>query len=208
MSYRWSNHDTTRSIISDTSGYYTLTVTNSHHCKALSAPVITTLSPRPSVTWNPFHTVLCINLDQFIVLTGASPSGGLFSGQYVFNDTFNNPGHTGSYWIKYTYTDSNQCSNSDSASFSSTICGGIANVQSNNSISIFPNPSEGIFTLNAPDYIGKQYEITDELGRIVLQDIIKSESSLMDISTQVSGVYYLTVKNIQRNETIRFAIMK
>ena len=208
MSYRWSTHDTTQSITTDTTGYYTVTVANSHQCKAVSAPIMTTLKARPSVTWNPFHTVLCTNLDQFIVLAGASPSGGIFSGQYVSNDTFYNPMHIGSYWIKYSYTDSNQCSNSDSASFSSTICGGIANVQSNNSISIFPNPNEGIFTVSAPDYIGKHYEITDEIGRLVLQDVIQSESSLVDISTQVSGVYYLTIKNIQRNETIRVVIMK
>ncbi len=208
MSYQWSNHDTTQSITTDTSGTYTVTVTNSNLCQAVSAPIVTTLKPRPTVTWNPFHTVLCANLDHFIVLSGASPSGGVFSGQYVSNDTFYNPMHIASYWIKYTYTDSNHCSNADSVSFSSTICSGLANVQSNNSISIFPNPNGGIFKLNAPDYIGKYYEITDAQDRIVLQDIIKSESSLMDISTQASGVYYLTIKNTQLKETIRLVIVK
>lgn len=208
MSYRWSNNDTTQSITTDTSGNYMVTVTNSNQCKAVSAPVVTTLRPKPTVTWNPFHTVLCANLDRFIVLSGASPSGGVFSGQYVSNDTFYNPLSIGSYWIKYSYTDSNHCSNSDSVSFSSTICSDIANVLSNNSISIFPNPNEGIFTLNAPYSTGKHYEITDELGRIVQQDIIRSGSSQVDIRSHQSGIYFLTLKDEQVNETIRFVIMK
>jgi hypothetical protein len=208
LSYIWSTHATTRSITVDTSGSYTVTVTNGRQCTAISSPELITASARPTATWSPWHTVLCINLDQFDVLYGASPAGGIFSGQYVSNDTFYNPGHIGSYWIKYTFTDSNQCSNSDSVNFSSTICGGISDVHSHNPVSISPNPNEGLFTLDAPDRVGSYYVIADEAGRIVQKKIIQSESSLVDASSLRSGVYYLTVKNAQHNETIHFVIMK
>jgi hypothetical protein len=207
--YLWSDsaHSSSRSITVSTAGSYTVTVYNFPD-STVSAPTVIAVNSRPTVTWNPTDTTLCNNIAPFNILSGAVPSGGIYSGLDVSSDTFYNHGLNGYYWVKYTYTDNHHCINSDSVYFSSTICEGISNVNLSNPVSVSPNPNNGLFTLHAPGRNGSYYEITDELGRTIVQDSISSEYSQVDMSVQQGGIYYLTVKNALQNETIRFVVVK
>jgi len=68
----------------------------------------------------------------------------------------------------------------------------------NNYVNIFPNPSNGKFTvlLNTQYAIlNTQIEIYNVLGEIVFQSEIKNPKSEIDLSVQPTGMYFYQVKN-------------
>jgi hypothetical protein len=104
------------------------------------------------------------------------------------------------------YTDVNGC---HGVSNSITITGvGIFDITSDIALKIFPNPSEGMFTLQTSGCEGNYYEISDELGRTIQKNVILSDNTSVDVSGQNGGVYYLTVRNGQQHGTIRFVVLK
>lgn len=91
---------------------YSYTDGNGCSASALSSIFINSL---PVVDVGPF-TDVCINSASFTLSSG-SPSGGIYSGTGVSNDTIFTAAvaDTGAHIISYTYTDSNGCVNRDSA---------------------------------------------------------------------------------------------
>ena len=82
---------------------------------------------------------------------------------------------------------------------------GINEAVENNSISIYPNPSDGMFTVSFSVDITKTYilELKNTLGQIVYSQTVKSLtgnfSQAIDISIYGKGIYLfgLTVDNKQ-----------
>ncbi|MFT3909298.1 MAG: GEVED domain-containing protein [Ferruginibacter sp.] len=105
----WSTGATTQSIIVNTSGNYTVTVT-SNGCSATSAATVVTVNPLPTVTLSQF-TAVC-STDAAFALSGGSPAGGTYSGTGVSGGQFNPAtAGVGSFPITYAYTNANGCSN-------------------------------------------------------------------------------------------------
>ena len=65
----------------------------------------------------------------------------------------------------------------------------------NNSFSVYPNPSEGMFTLNFNELPTNNIQIMDMSGRIIEELNIKSEISTIDLSNYSKGIYFLTERN-------------
>ena len=163
---------------------------------------------RYCLTMPPVNLVLspdtvCINYTAY-ALTGGSPTGGTYSGPGVSAGNFD-PGvaGVGLHNIIYTYADSNNCSNSDTVQIIVDFCTGIQTVSGNQSISIFPNPSMGMFTL-AYEGGGKrsQIEIYNVLGEKVAQIVIPGGggNQEIDLSDQPDGIYFLQIKTEQGEE--------
>ena len=66
-----------------------------------------------------------------------------------------------------------------------------------NEISIFPNPSTGIFNIQFSSQIDRaQIEIRDIQGRIVIhEETIQSANYQLDLSKQPKGVYFIQIRN-------------
>ena len=69
------------------------------------------------------------------------------------------------------------------------------------SISVFPNPSNGIFTLNTKISNG-EISICNLMGEIIFsewipmgQSTINNQTSTIDLSNQPSGIYFVNVKS-------------
>lgn len=95
-------------------GTHTLiyTYTDANSCTD-SIPLSVTVNGLPGVSLNAFSDV-CENEGAF-VLSGGSPSGGVYSGIGVSSGSFDpQVSGTGTYQIDYTYTDNNGCSNTSS----------------------------------------------------------------------------------------------
>ncbi len=61
-----------------------------------------------------------------------------------------------------------------------------------NQISVFPNPSNGIYILNFKEFKSlKKYSVVDMLGNIILTKSIDSEKTIIDISNFSAGIYIL-----------------
>jgi hypothetical protein len=72
---------------------------------------------------------------------------------------------------------------------------------SNEIFSIYPNPSTGIFNL----IIDKEYyiNISDVLGKTILEQTINIENNIIDLTSYSSGVYLLKLKNNDNVQVIK-----
>ena len=86
--------------------------------------------------------------------------------------------------------------------------GGINAVYSVSSLRLYPNPADGILTLEASACIGCGYEIDDQLGRLIQLGSISTMQTTIDVSTETGGVYYLTVRSAEKYETLRFVLLR
>ena len=79
----------------------------------------------------------------------------------------------------------------------------VDNTISESTISIFPNPSSSIFTIdsnyNQQTSTNDQIIITNSIGEVVYQTTINSKQSIINLSSQPNGIYFIklkTAKNI------------
>lgn len=72
-------------------------------------------------------------------------------------------------------------------------------------ISIYPNPTSGIVKLNTeePALVGKEYVITDLVGREVYKGILGSEKLQIDLSNVAKGSYYLRMGSASKHLVIK-----
>jgi hypothetical protein len=97
-------------------------------------------------------------------------------------------------WCGYTWNDTVKVS----------IGAGINNSIRKNKIELFPNPSDGKFSISSL-VIGDTYaiEVTNCLGQKVYTTSFVSSETIADISLQLNGgIYLVIIKNNTKNETI------
>jgi uncharacterized delta-60 repeat protein len=100
------------------------------------------------------------------------------------------PNTIGNYAVEITKDDG--CSATSSCIFISTVLG--IHENTNSKINIYPNPSMGKFTIVA-ESIGKNYSVTDNIGRVVHQGTIDNAQTIIDLSNNHNGFYTLIVEN-------------
>jgi hypothetical protein len=96
-------------------------------------------------------------------------------------------------------TDGNTCENSDEITIQFDDCTGISELTENWTVNIFPNPSDGIFSIKISSLSNKpaSLKIMNTLGTVVYQSNINVDpSKTMDIklTNQPEGIYYLNLK--------------
>jgi len=73
---------------------------------------------------------------------------------------------------------------------------GINDIESINDISIYPNPSAGVYTISLPENEAFQISIVDMIGREVFTKTTSNTKNVsIDISNQASGLYMLKLKS-------------
>ena len=199
--YLWNDASATTSqrLTVKTSGSYSVTVTNTYGCTAVSTPFTITV-----------NSGLTDNLTRagFVLTSVSASSYQWYKGTTLLaGDTSQSITVTqnGTYHVVITSPLNGCVSTSSSVTITNV---GINTVPDAIALRLYPNPSEGLFTLEAQGNVGNYYEVTDQVGRVVQKKTIQYETSLVDMSSQLSGIYYLSVKNATQNETIRFVIMK
>ena len=72
---------------------------------------------------------------------------------------------------------------------------------------IAPNPNDGHFTLEVEESIvGSEYELTDELGRLIEKGKIESTSQDFDLLSKPKGVYRLSIKSTNGIKTMAVVV--
>ncbi|MDQ3192661.1 MAG: gliding motility-associated C-terminal domain-containing protein, partial [Bacteroidota bacterium] len=112
--YVWNNGVINGTAFSPTAtNTYTLMGTNTNGCSA--SDTITIIVNQLSNVIFPNLDSVC-STDNAIQLTAGTPSGGIYSGPGVSGNEFDPSIGTGTYALTYTYTDSNNCTNSANSS--------------------------------------------------------------------------------------------
>lgn len=79
-------------------------------------------------------------------------------------------------------------------------------VENTNTISVFPNPSKGLFNLQMSDAIISQLTITDLTGRIVLEKSINATENEILIPNATAGIYLLRLQTGEKLKTMKLIV--
>ena len=198
--YTWNTGATTSSISVNTSGTYSVLVTNTIGCQSSDIINISSKAkPSVSLVFTGL-TTFCKDDNTVKVLTEGSPNGGTYIGAAVSTNTFSaNQAGQGSHIILYTITGSNGCSNTAKDTLTVNACVGIEELTNDLNFNVYPNPTTGILTLDlttTSDLKGVLY-ITSIDGKVVLNDVIEGNgliSKSINISDLENGIYYLKLE--------------
>ncbi len=126
-------------------------------------------------------------------LIGGNPIGGTYSGIGIIGNTFNtNIAGLGNNPITYTITDvKNSCANSATESIYIDACNGITAITIDNLFYIYPNPTDGHFTISLPKD-NAEIAITDILGRQIIKT--NATQKIMYLQLDNNGVYIVNIK--------------
>ena len=137
------------------------------------------------------NDTLYITVDPYLYTLDA----GAFD-TYLWNDgsTMQTLDITADGWYSVIATDANGCDATDSVYVTNSI--GI-NSNSFSNFNIYPNPNNGVFTIEANDNIS--IEIINIEGQVIYNDKFTSTKNTIDISRFTKGVYFIRVNS--NNET-------
>lgn len=143
-------------------------------------------------------------------LSGGSPLGGAYSGNGVYENNgiyYFNPeaAGLGNHVITYTYADQNACENYAADEVYVVEIVGINEIIDGVQLEIYPNPSNGIFTIKLSSGANEamNLRIVNNLGKIVYAeyDVQLGESFIrnVDLSDNAEGLYFINLSSTEAN---------
>ncbi len=196
-SYTWlpTGSGTTSTLSPSSTTIYTVTGRNGV-CTGASKTFTINVTPSPTVASIASPTLICTGQTATLTASGATsytwtPAATLNSANA--NVVVANPTTT----TIYTVTGSNgTCNGNNSITLTVSPCTGIENLATDETISIYPNPNNGVFTISTATSIESlNITIINTLGQTVKTETIKnSNQTTIDMSMMSKGVYYLKAK--------------
>jgi hypothetical protein len=188
-------------VFSPSAGTQTIkyVLTDANGCSD-STTGIETVNAAPMVSFDTIPATICKGSAD-IMLTGGMPAGGMYEGDFVANNKFS-PGTEGKYLLSYTYTDpANSCPGYATQYIEVIICPLSVNEIANNGDKLlcYPNPSNGLLTLNYKDAGSKDINIRilDVQGRLMTQEKHNLTTGMFtktyDLNNYPKGIYMIEV---------------
>jgi len=75
---------------------------------------------------------------------------------------------------------------------------GLTQKEDFNQYSVYPNPTNDYITIQSEQILYKRIEIVDQFGRMILESTIKSSETNFDLSSFMSGIYFLQVEGVSQ----------
>ncbi|MBL0308342.1 MAG: PKD domain-containing protein [Bacteroidetes bacterium] len=195
--YEWNTGDTTQTIVVDSSGEFTVKVTDSNLCQTISDTALITKYPLPAIP-------IIHRTDDTLYSTQASAY------QWFRNDTVLAEDTSRQYLLlndgnyRVEITDSTGCTN-QSDNFS-VIGLKISQTESEISIGLYPNPNNGQFVMTLMDATPKHILFTDVTGRKIADQKTNTAIAHFDFSELPYGLYFAEVKWGDSRKILRFSI--
>jgi uncharacterized repeat protein (TIGR01451 family) len=184
-SYLWSTNATSQSITVNSSGSYTVTVTDANNCSSASPVTTVTVNSNPPVP----------NIIQVLDSLVSDLANGY---QWYFNNVLipgatshaYHPTQNGNYSV--VITDMNGCTaSSTSYPYFPT---SINNVTTGDDILIYPNPAGDELIIENGQLIIENVEVWDMVGRRCLTKVFTERVGVrLDVSSLVEGIYFVKV---------------
>ncbi len=190
-------------------------LTSSEECTdenpASSNPIVFDVNDLPQINCQLGADTFCLN-DAGIELTQCGPQGGAYMGSGVSSNVFEpSVADTGLHLITYEYTDSVGCINSVTQELFVEVCTAVMDRWNNHQISVFPNPSNGIFKLKADGLSGEwSIRVINELGQKVFNSkwsIYKNNELNIYLKNAPKGNYWIVLINNEQ-QLIRKIILQ
>lgn len=176
---------------------YTVTGTSNDGCVSSTfATSSITVTQLPTINANTSNTLICVGETATLTASGASTFTWNPGGSGVTISV--SPNTTTTYTV--TGTDANGCENNATITQDVSLCTGINNITtSNNNMTLFPNPSSSILTIQTIEEIKAVY-VFNTLG-----DLVKTENTnSFSVEQLASGIYMIHVKTEKGINTLRF----
>lgn len=186
-------------------GTYTVMVVNPvNGCGSIATVAAMTNTSAPIVTVNTSNTLICT--PQSATLTAGGASSYTWSTSSNSQTIVVSPTVTTSYTVIGTGVSG--CTNTAAFTQSVSTCAGLTELSNNNGVNIFPNPTNGQFTLLFNKVKEKaEVKVVNAIGQVVLRKTISSADKInLNISEQASGVYFVEVN--ADGESYRTKIVK
>jgi GEVED domain/Secretion system C-terminal sorting domain len=210
VSYVWNNGAINGVAISPSgTTTYTVTGTDANTCSNTATQTIT-VNTNPVASLTAPVSILCAGTPA--TLTGL-PAGGTYtvvsgSASALVANVFN-ASVVGPYTIAYTSTNAAGCSDSAQFNFNVNCILGLDNTIINNpSLTIFPNPNNGSFTINSNVEIDGTIELINELGQVVYKNRMNGLSQNINVQNVTVGIYHLRITNGSTPQMKRLSIVK
>lgn len=207
-SYTW-NTGVNTSIITVTpaitSGMasYSVTGSNIYNCKTTAVQQVN-VNPLPIVTASSSVANSCPGQVVTFVGTGATSYQWAANTAYVQGNPVTITMPTTSTTYTMTGTDDKGCSSKVTYVQQVSNCTAIESQKANiEGLSVYPNPTTGLFSVELANGLGKTIEITDVSGRII--STVTSTENTVDFTVQnlANGIYYVTIKSNDGKEVMK-----
>lgn len=97
------------------------------------------------------------------------------------------------YTVTSTYTTG--CTDTKTVSVTVNACTGISEAQLSKELSVYPNPTkDNITVVSTPNFIGKTYSITDQLGKLITNGKLTSDNMKISLSSFPNGLYFVKIE--------------
>ncbi|MFZ5554372.1 MAG: T9SS type A sorting domain-containing protein [Bacteroidota bacterium] len=191
--YLWSNSQSTATATGLSAGTYTVTITDANGCTSSQTVMIT----QPTALSVSTTTTPSGCSDSTGTAT-ATPSGGVTPYTYLWSNgqTLQTATSLPADIYTITITDANGCivSQADTVSCAT----GIDEVNETSSFIVYPNPTDGSFTIILSDtFLSGEIVIFNSLGQQVVQTTIadKNQNTIVDIGTYPAGMYTIMLRS-------------
>ncbi len=182
----------------NTAGIYDvmLTVSNPENSQTLTREDFINIHALPEITFEPVGD-MCVDWPAHELNEGY-PEGGEYSGEGVTDGWFHpEEAGIGTHTITYFYTDEFGCENAADQEIYVDACTGIA--ENGASFSIFPNPSEGTFSIIPErNFMEADISVLDVFGKKVFEmnrvNAIAGEALEIRLDGISPGFYYLVIE--------------
>lgn len=206
--YLWSTGSTFYNLSNLTNGVYHLTITDNVNCIVQDSAVLPHNFLTPTVDLGPDQDI-CI--DWPIKLNAGNP-GETFMWSTGSSAQSITVGYAATIWV--AVTNENGCVGRDTVVITTHTCLGIKEFDEQSTLSLFPNPSDGlVYVLSADQSIvNADVEVYDLSGKIVLHKNIDQISpktpALLDLSQLSTGSYLVKISNGSHESRLRIMISK
>lgn len=176
--------------------------TDANNCMAEAEwPMV--VHPLPVVTYDQLPDSVCFDA-PVVVLSGGTPTGGIYSGEYVVNGTFDPAAQfTGTFDFHYDYEDEFGCSGSAEDQLVVWACPDDVDELKTLSFSLWPNPVSNVVRVSSEMNI-TEIIITDQQGRELKKWLVNASTFSISLAEFSEGVYNLRVMNQHQTGTQTF----
>ena len=177
---------------------YTVTGTDGNGCVSVPSVITVSVNPLPTVTVTPSTYTMCNGgLFSVTIQAGGANTYSWTTGATTDTTIIHGTGIVGTITVTVTGTDGNGCQNNASAIIDELACAGIENYNNNVSVSIYPNPSKGVFTIETTNYDDNTtLTIYNSIGQLVY--ISKLTQATQTLNNKLApGMYTLRIQNAQ-----------